>query len=120
MHVHAEDAEHASHHGIGKRPFVVGLVHGLAGSAALMLFVLSTIDSPWAGLLYVAIFGLGTIGGMLAMSALIGLPFALASRRLSGLVRRLQLAVGIASFAFGIFYTWQVAIVDRLFATLLP
>ena len=120
MHVHTPVTDHAAHHGVGKRPFVVGLVHGMAGSAALMLFVLSTIDNPWVGLLYVAIFGLGTIGGMLVMSALIGLPFAVASRRLSGLVGRLQLAVGIGSFAFGVFYTWQVAVVDRLFASLLP
>src|SRR5262245_3900147 len=120
MHVHTPVTDHAAHHGVGKRPFVVGLVHGMAGSAALMLFVLSTIDNPWVGLLYVAIFGFGTIGGMLVMSALIGLPFAVASRRLSGLVGRLQLAVGIGSFAFGVFYTWQVAVVDRLFASLLP
>lgn len=120
VHVHTQAGDHASHHGVGKRPFIVGLVHGMAGSAALMLFVLSTIASPWVGLLYVAIFGVGTIGGMLVMSALIGLPFAVASRRLSGMVGRLQLAVGVGSFAFGIFYTWQVAIGDRLLTNLLP
>jgi len=120
MHVHTDAADHASHHAVGKRPFVVGLVHGMAGSAALMLFVLSTIANPWIGILYVAVFGVGTIGGMLVMSALIGLPFAVASRRLSGMVGRLQLAVGLGSFAFGIFYTWQVAVEERLFAALLP
>ena len=56
----------------------------------------------------------------LVMSALIGLPFAVASRRLSGMVGRLQLAVGVGSFAFGVFYTWQVAIGDRLLTNLLP
>jgi sulfite exporter TauE/SafE len=119
LHVHTDAGDHA-HHAVGKRPFIVGLVHGMAGSAALMLFVLSTIDNPWIALLYVAIFGMGTIGGMLVMSALIGLPFAVASRRLSAFVGRLQLAVGIFSFAFGIFYTWQVAVAEHLFATLLP
>ena len=116
LHVHTDAAQHV-HHGVGRRPFIVGLVHGMAGSAALMLFVLSTIANPLVGLLYVAIFGAGTIGGMLAMSALIGLPFAVASVRLSALLGRLQLAVGVGSVAFGVFYTWQVAVADRLFAS---
>jgi sulfite exporter TauE/SafE len=119
VHVHTEASEHASHHGVGSRPFIVGLVHGMAGSAALMLFVLSTIDSGWMGFVYVAVFGLGTIAGMLVMSALIGLPFASASRRLSGIVERLRLAVGIGSLVFDLFYTWRVAVDDRLFASLL-
>ena len=121
LHVHApvvRAADHA-HHGVGRRPFFVGVVHGLAGSAALMLFVLSTISSPWAALLYVVIFGAGTIGGMLVMSGLIGLPFAIASRRLSSIVGRIQFAVGIGSFAFGVFYAWRVAVSDGLLATLL-
>lgn len=116
LHVHTDAAQHV-HHGVGRRPFIVGLVHGMAGSAALMLFVLSTIANPLVGLLYVAIFGAGTIGGMLAMSALIGLPFAVASVRLSALLGRLQLAVGVGSVTFGVFYTWQVAVADRLFAS---
>lgn len=121
FHVHAPFAESAgeSHHSVGKRPFLVGLVHGLAGSAALMLFVLSTISSPWLGLLYVLIFGAGTIAGMLVMSTVISLPFAVASQFLSGLVSRIQLAVGVGSLAFGAFYTWQVVVSDGLLAALL-
>jgi sulfite exporter TauE/SafE len=92
----------------------------MAGSAALMLFVLSTIDSPWAALLYVLIFGAGTIGGMLVMSGLIGLPFALASRRLSTMVGRIQVVVGLGSLLFGAAYIWQVAVRDGLLAALLP
>lgn len=120
-HVHASSlaASGDGHHAVGSRPFFVGLVHGFAGSAALMLFVLSTISDPWIGLLYVLIFGVGTIGGMLMMSAVIGLPFALASRLLSDLVGRIQFAVGLGSFAFGVFYTWQVAVSDGLLAALL-
>ena len=120
-HVHAAGVapEDDGHHPVGSRPFFVGLVHGFAGSAALMLFVLSTISNPWIGLLYVLIFGVGTIGGMLVMSAIIGLPFALASRLLAGLVGRIQFAVGLGSFAFGLFYTWQVAVGDGLLAALL-
>jgi len=119
MHVHTDAADHASHHAVGKRPFVVGLVHGMAGSAALMLFVLSTIANPWAALLYVLIFGAGTIGGMLVMSGLIGLPFAIASRHLSTLLGQIQFAVGVGSIAFGALYTWRVAIGDGLLDTLM-
>lgn len=119
VHTHAAAAEIASHHGAGRRPFYVGLVHGVAGSAALMLFVLGTISSPWAALLYVLIFGVGTIGGMLILSGLIGLPFAVASRRFSTLLGRIQLAVGLGSVVFGAVYTWHVAVSDGLIAALL-
>jgi ABC-type nickel/cobalt efflux system permease component RcnA len=120
LHLHARPiaVDHA-HHGVGRRPFIVGMVHGLAGSAALTLFVLSTIANPWAALLYVVIFGAGTVAGMGIMSTLIGMPLAIASRRLTGLARRLQLAVGFGSFAFGVFYAWQIAIGERLIAQLL-
>ena len=112
LHTHPVAVDHA-HHGVGRRPFWVGAVHGLAGSAALTLFVLSTIASPWLALLYVAIFGAGTIAGMGLMSTLIGMPFALAARRLTRVAHRLQLAVGFGSFAFGVFYAWQVAAASR-------
>lgn len=118
LHVHLDGAGHR-HHGAARRPFLVGVVHGMAGSAALMLVVLGTIPDPWVGILYVAIFGLGTIGGMLAMSTLIALPFAIAAGRLSGLGGRLQLAAGVGSLAVGILHAWQVAVGDRLFASLL-
>jgi sulfite exporter TauE/SafE len=120
LHVHpdAHAKSHHWHHAPGVRPFFVGIVHGLAGSAALMLFVLGTISSPWAALLYVIIFGAGTIAGMLIVSTLLSLPFALASR-LPGVVHRIQLAAGIGSFAFGVFYTWQVAFGSGFLVTIL-
>ncbi len=64
----------------GRRPFVVGMLHGMAGSAALMLLVLATIPSPIAGLLYIAVFGLGSTAGMLALSGLIAVPFVLTAQ----------------------------------------
>ena len=105
FHVHAPEplAETPAPPRVGRRPFFVGLVHGLAGSAALMLFVLSTIANPWLGVLYVIVFGVGTIGGMLAMSTVLGLPFALAQRAFSGLVGKIQFAAGIGSVGFGAF-----------------
>lgn len=89
---------------IGIKPVLVGMMHGLAGSGALTLLVLTQIKSAWFGLLYLAIFGLGSIVGMLLMSGLIGLPFALTSRNLTGLHHRLQFAAAVLSIAFGLWY----------------
>jgi ABC-type nickel/cobalt efflux system permease component RcnA len=86
--------------GLGRRPFLVGLLHGLAGSAALMLLVLSTISSPAAGLLYIVVFGVGSTAGMLLLSGLIGLPFALAGRS-PVLQVGLQLMAGAVSLGLG-------------------
>ncbi|HVO26990.1 MAG TPA: urease accessory protein UreH [Candidatus Margulisiibacteriota bacterium] len=119
LHAYATVDDHL-HHTVGRRPFFVGVVHGLAGSAALTLFVLSTIESAWMAILYVLVFGAGTVAGMFIMSTLIGLPFALASRRLSGAVQCLQLAIGVGSFAFGIFYAGQVAFGEHWLTQLLP
>lgn len=119
LHVHADGTADHRHHAVGRKPFLIGMVHGLAGSAALTLFVLSTIADPWAGLLYVLIFGAGTIAGMLIMSSLISLPFSLASRRLQGVIDPLQLGVGLGSFAFGVFYTWQIVVDERWLGTVL-
>ena len=105
LSAHAPDNHHVTR--VGKMPFFVGMVHGMAGSAALMLVVLATIPSRPLALLYIGIFGLGSVSGMLLMSTLIGLPFALTAKhdRLSHLVR---LSAGVLSVSFGLFYAWQV------------
>jgi sulfite exporter TauE/SafE len=86
------------------------MMHGLAGSGALTLLVLTQIDSAWVGFLYLAIFGFGSIVGMLLMSGLIGLPFALTSRTVSSLHQRMQMAAGIVSIAFGLWYAYRTAL----------
>lgn len=86
------------------RPFLVGLVHGLAGSGALTLLVLTTIVSPWVGLFYVLLFGLGTLAGMAAMSTLLALPFALAARRAPALASAVQLVAALGSIGYGALY----------------
>ena len=73
-----------------RRPFIVGMVHGLAGSAALMLLVLSTIESPLGALLYIVIFGLGSVGGMLLLSGIISLPFVLTAQRFAAMNRSIR------------------------------
>ena len=111
VHLHrpGEVQRHQHRHmiSIGVRPLLVGMIHGMAGSAALTLLVLTTMPSAIAGLIYIVIFGLGSVGGMLIMSSLIGLPFVLTPKRFSMLTEGLQGAVGLCSFSFGLFLAWQ-------------
>ena len=92
---------------VGWRPVLIGTMHGLAGSGALTILVLTQIESPWLGFMYLAIFGLGSIVGMLLMSGLIGLPFALTSRNLTNVHHRLQTIAAVLSICFGIWYAYQ-------------
>ena len=98
------------------RSFGVGLVHGLAGSAAIALLVLSAIPEPLWATLYLAIFCVGTIIGMGLITTAIATPLIVASRRMSSLHQRLVTGSGLLSFGFGLFLAYQIGIVDRLFA----
>ena len=85
------------------RPLVVGMVHGMAGSAAIALLVLATIRETALGLLYLLCFGVGTIVGMVAVTALLVLPVSVVLTR-AGISRRwLTAASGLASLALGVF-----------------
>ncbi len=97
------------------RSFGVGLVHGLAGSAAIALLVLSAIPEPLWATLYLAIFCVGTIIGMGLITTAIATPLIVASQRMSLLHQRLVTGSGLLSFGFGLFLAYQVGIVDRLF-----
>ena len=118
LHLHRPSEEHAHQHRhlirSGARPFLVGMVHGMAGSAALMILVLATIPSALAGLIYIAVFGLGSVGGMLIMSSLISLPFIFTRQRFNFLSAGLQVAVGLFSLSFGLFLTWQYGVQEHL------
>jgi ABC-type nickel/cobalt efflux system permease component RcnA len=118
IHLHEGNEEtHRHNHLIkfGSKPFLVGLVHGVAGSAALMLLVLTTIPSPLAGLLYIVIFGVGSIGGMLVMSSLIGLPFVFTANRFVNINQAVKVIAGISSITFGIFLGWEIGFAEGLF-----
>jgi len=104
---------------LGSKPFFVGAIHGLAGSAALTLLVLTQIQSVWLGLLYLVVFGIGSTVGMLLMSGLIGLPFALSGRRLTSINYGLQTAAGGLSIAFGLWYAYQTIITNGLWRMVL-
>jgi len=127
IHFHEEGTEHvaapAAHSHtvtrIGIKPLVVGAIHGLAGSAALTLLVLTQIQSMVIGLLYLIVFGVGSIAGMLLMSSLVGLPFALSARRFSGLSNGLQTVAGALSIAFGLWYAYGTGVASDLLAKVL-
>lgn len=100
----------------GWRPLFIGLVHGLAGSAAVALLVLSTIRDPLWATVYLLIFGLGTIAGMVLMTAAIAVPLTWGSRRFANLNRHLATVSGVVSFCFGLFLTYQLGYVGGLFS----
>jgi high-affinity nickel-transport protein len=97
------------------RPLVVGVVHGLAGSAAVALLVLTTIRDPRWAVLYLLIFGLGTVAGMMLITAVIAWPFARAGARFATLHRGLRVASGLVSLGFGAVIAYQIGVVDGLF-----
>jgi len=97
------------------RPLFVGLVHGLAGSAAVALLVLSTIRQPKWAVLYLVIFGVGTIAGMMLITVAISLPFSFAGYRFAWLNRGLIFGSGLLSLGFGLFICYQIGFVDGLF-----
>jgi len=90
------------------RPFVVGLVHGLAGSAAVALMVLSVIREPFAALGYLLLFGLGTIVGMMLITLILSAPFALTAINLPKFNWRLRVASGLVSFVFGVILIYGI------------
>jgi sulfite exporter TauE/SafE len=118
-HVHesAPREEPHTHHGLrfGARPLLIGMVHGLAGSAALMLLVLTTISSSFIGFLYIGIFGAGSIGGMMIMSTLFALPARLTAQRFARANFALRCLAGVFSLSFGLFMVYEIGFVDHLF-----
>jgi high-affinity nickel permease len=97
------------------RPLLVGLVHGLAGSAAVALLVLTTLhNSRWA-MAYLLVFGVGTIAGMMTITVAMGSALHFAGSRSAWISRRLSVATGFLSVAFGLFIVYQMGFVHGLF-----
>jgi high-affinity nickel-transport protein len=99
------------------RPLAIGLVHGLAGSAAIALLVLSTIHTPLWAILYLVIFGAGTMLGMMGMTAAMSLPMVYAGDRLPRVGRYLGIASGLVSVCFGGFLVYQLGYLGGLFTS---
>jgi ABC-type nickel/cobalt efflux system permease component RcnA len=97
------------------RPLIIGIVHGLAGSAAIALLVLSTIPNVIWGVAYLAVFGIGTVLGMMLITLTLGSTFAYGQKRFAGIGRHFGVAAGLISLAFGLFIAYQIGFVDGLF-----
>jgi high-affinity nickel-transport protein len=97
------------------RPLVVGIVHGLAGSAAVALLVLTAIRDPLWGLAYLVVFGAGTIAGMMLITVVIAVPFTVGATRLPLVSAGVRVAAGVLSLGFGLFLMYQIGVVDGLF-----
>jgi hypothetical protein len=112
VHIHAHShtgetlphasAAHEHAHGFRWRTLLVGLMHGMAGSAALLLLAVSQASSPAIGLGYVALFGAGSMIGMGALSVVIAVPLAVSARWLTSANSALQGAVGVVTVAIGL------------------
>lgn len=123
LHTHELSSPPKSHHGflqVGKpffrlKSYLIGIVHGLAGSAAVMLLVLATdeVSSFLIGFIYILLFGLGTILSMGAITLLMGIPFSI-----SGRFERVNSAIagvaGTSSILFGLFLMYELAVVEGL------
>ncbi|HXK17481.1 MAG TPA: sulfite exporter TauE/SafE family protein [Polyangiaceae bacterium] len=108
-------AEHVHVRMLGPlRPLFIGVVHGLAGSAAIALLVLTTIKSASMALLYLAVFGAGTLWGMMLLTFAMSLPIAALSSRFGNVERFLSRATGLVSVAFGLFLAYRIGLVDGL------
>jgi ABC-type nickel/cobalt efflux system permease component RcnA len=105
IRAHQEPQAHQHPHPLrgGLRPFLVGILHGLAGSAGLALLAMTAAPTLFAGALYLAVFAAGTVAGMLVLSALMSLPLAYLESRYAAFHRGVQLVAGLASVAFGLF-----------------
>lgn len=112
VHTHEHDHREKNHRH-GHKSLIVGMIHGMAGSGALMLAVLSTINSVPLGIAYIAIFGAGSIAGMAAMSTLIGLPLAKTKNRVIGL--SLKYISSATALVIGIGIIYDLAIVQGVF-----
>jgi high-affinity nickel permease len=97
------------------RPFVIGVVHGLAGSAAVALLVLGTIQNVHWAIAYLLIFGVGTIAGMMVITMSLASAFRVVGKTRQKFSQRLAFASGLLSLGFGLFVAYKICIVYGLF-----
>ena len=118
VHSHQNSDEHIHQHKHKNATYIksmfIGLVHGLAGSGAMVLLTMSTVKSVGEAAIYILIFGGGTVIGMLFFTTIIGIPFVL-SKKNKTISRPLGIITGVISAIFGIYYMYNVGINGGLF-----
>ncbi|MEE8133224.1 MAG: hypothetical protein V3T40_06595 [Nitrososphaerales archaeon] len=110
VHPHSHDGEHMHSH----KSIIVGMIHGLAGSGVLMLVILSTVDSVVTGLVYITLFGMGSIIGMLLISTAIGLPFVFTAKKFGRINKYIRIVAAAVSIGLGISIMYKVGIMEQL------
>jgi sulfite exporter TauE/SafE len=117
LHTHESDARHEHSHAkrTGLKAFTVGMLHGMAGSSALLILVLGTIDSQAQGMFYILSFGLGLVAGMFSISLAMALPLIWTSKQLAPIYQALTVLAGIASVYVGVNLMYEIGIVEGLF-----
>ena len=114
--VHSHRHVHDDEHGHGHKSLIIGMIHGMAGSGALLLIVLSTINSIPLGLAYIAIFGAGSIGGMVGISTLMGIPFVKLSNS-AKVSTALRYAAAITTLAIGAGLIYDLVWIEQIFTS---
>ncbi|WP_394234475.1 sulfite exporter TauE/SafE family protein [Niallia oryzisoli] len=119
VHSHQNSGEHDHQHEHKKASYVksmlIGLVHGLAGSGAMVLLTMSTVKNVGEAAIYIFIFGAGTVIGMLFFTTIIGIPFVLSKKR-GNISGTLGIATGVISTIFGLYYMYNLGVNEGLFA----
>lgn len=110
FHSHRQTKGHWHEHQLLNRSLLVGIVHGLAGSAAIALLALATISSIWLGIIYILLFGIGSVTGMALISSIISLPFALITTKLGKIQKMLSAGAGLASMAMGFIIMYNIGV----------
>lgn len=115
--------DHPHHDGVARnryataaRPLAIGVVHGLAGSAAIALVVLAAVHTAAGAIAYLVIFCVGTIAGMMLMTSAFALPLMVGQSRFANIEHWMARGTGVVSVLFGLFMAYQVGIHDGLFS----
>ena len=102
-------------HGSVARPLAVGVVHGLAGSAAVALLVLATVRDPKWAIFYLSVFGIGTVSGMMLLTTAMAAPIAALAHRSRHAELTLVRLTGLVSICCGLVLAYRIGILDGLF-----
>ena len=116
---HVDDPHQHEHvHGFPLRALLVGMMHGMAGSAALIILTLNSVSSIAQGVLYITLFGVGSIFGMALLATIISLPLRYSSRSFTWIHNGLNTTVGLITIGLGAMLIYKIAVVQGLLISL--